>query len=125
MSFDYQLECKGDVQKACNCGTEECRGYIGPRKREDRRSSINSVRSSTTKSKIGNPKPTKKRKNSKVDVRRQKKQKLDPTQVSQNESMVMSTSITIEDDLEVKSENFVPASPDNTVKIEVQDDMTP
>ena len=31
LTFNYQLECKGDEKTACHCGAEICSGYLGER----------------------------------------------------------------------------------------------
>ena len=31
LTFNYQLECKGDEKTACHCGADICSGFLGER----------------------------------------------------------------------------------------------
>lgn len=95
------------------CGTKSCRGYIGPKKREDRRTSLSTPKPIITKK----SKKSKKRKNSTLDDVPKKKKRRNSVQndvenatdsTTSVETSKLSVSITIDEDLEVKKEYFVP-----------------
>ncbi|XP_063703884.1 nuclear receptor binding SET domain protein [Culicoides brevitarsis] len=114
LSFDYQLECKGNVQKPCMCGTSECRGFIGPKKKDARRSSTNSARSSSPTTTTSKKKSTKRKSSFSLKIQLNKKKKTAPSSSSTpkaEKTNNTSKTIEIDDDLEVRAENFTPASP--------------
>lgn len=106
------LHVKGDVQTTCFCGTAECRGTIGPK----RRASANPGQSiKPTKLKVKNQK--RKRKLSiciENPRKKHKKDKTQPTNVQESLLVPTSAATIIDDDLEIKTENFVPANNDST-----------
>uniref|UniRef100_A0A336ML71 CSON003379 protein n=1 Tax=Culicoides sonorensis TaxID=179676 RepID=A0A336ML71_CULSO len=108
LSFDYQLQCKGDAKKECKCGAPNCRGYIGPRIKDYRRNSVISSRSSTPVEK-NKGKAQKRKRPVKIKLKSNKKQKTNSSLPNNSqEDDTKNSSITIEDDIEVKSKNYVP-----------------